>query len=128
MVIYSIVFSFLPLAPISAQVNETLRWYQWKEGVNATQASGKFMLVDVYTTWCGWCRKMHRTVFDHLQTQQLLAVVFIPVKLNAESSNIVTNGVNQFTEQELARQLEANSYPTILIYNNQFQLVSRLNG
>jgi thioredoxin-related protein len=121
-------FSFLPLASITAQVNEDLRWRQWDEGINATQASGKFMLVDVYTTWCGWCKKMNRTVFGHPQIQQLLAEGFIPVKLNAESSNLITNGLNQCTEQEMAKQMEVNSFPTILIYNSQFQLVSRLNG
>jgi len=109
-------------------MNEDLRWRQWDEGINATQASGKFMLVDVYTTWCGWCKKMNRTVFGHPQIQQLLAEGFIPVKLNAESSNLITNGLNQCTEQEMAKQMEVNSFPTILIYNSQFQLVSRLNG
>jgi hypothetical protein len=43
-------------SPVSfAQPKEelaTLRWHQWDEGIAAAQVSGKWMLVDVYTTWC----------------------------------------------------------------------------
>jgi thioredoxin-related protein len=122
---------FLPLPILFAQTNEeleSLRWYQWTEGVVATQASGKYMLVDVYTDWCGWCKKMDRTVYGHPRVQQLLAANFIPIKLNAESTNLITNGTNQYTEQEWAKMLGVTSYPTILVYNKQFQLVSRFSG
>jgi thioredoxin-related protein len=121
-------FFFLPLALSFAQVNEGVRWQRWTEGVNATQASGKYMLVDVYTDWCGWCKKLDREVYTHPRVQQLLATNFVTIKLNAESANLITNGANQYTEQELAKILNVESYPTILVYNNQFQLVSRFSG
>ncbi len=128
--VLSVLF-FLPLVVLFALTNEelvSLRWYQWTEGVVETQASGKYMLVDVYTDWCGWCKKMDRTVYGHPQVQQLLTANFIPVKLNAESTNLITNGTNQYTEQEWAKTLGVTSYPTILVYNKQFQLVSRFSG
>jgi thioredoxin-related protein len=118
----------LPLLRSFAQETATLRWHQWNEGVTAVQNSGKYMLVDVYTNWCGWCKKMDRAVFGHPQVQQLLAESFIPVKLNAESTNLITNGTNQYTEQEWAKQLGVNSYPTILVYDKRFQLISRFSG
>ena len=77
--ILSLLF-FLPLVVLFAQTNEelaSLRWHQWDEGVAATQASGKYVLVDVYTDWCGWCKKMDRAVYGHPQVQQLLAASFV---------------------------------------------------
>ncbi len=114
-----------------AQTNEelsTLRWHQWDEGIAAAQTSGKWMLVDVYTTWCGWCKKMDRSVYGNQIVQGLLAESFIPVKLNAESSNLLTNGDKQYTEQEWAKLLEAKSYPTTVIVDQKFQIVARLRG
>jgi thioredoxin-related protein len=122
------VFFFLPLVPSFAQMNEELRWHRWDEGVTATQISGNYMLVDVYTDWCGWCKKMDREVYAHPQIQRLLAASFVLIKLNAESTNLITNGSNQYTELELAKMLGVASYPTTLVYNRQFQLISRFSG
>jgi thioredoxin-related protein len=124
-------FFFFPLVALFAQTNEeltSLRWHQWNDGVAAAQTSGNYMLVDVYTDWCGWCKKMDRTVYGHPRVQQLLAESFVPIKLNAESINLITNGTNQYTEQEWAKMLGVNSYPTILVYDKRFQLISRLSG
>ena len=125
------VFFFLPLVVLFAQTNKelaSLRWHRWDEGVTATQTSGKYMLVDVYTDWCGWCKKMDRVVYTHPQVQQLLAASFVTIKLDAESTNLITNGTNQYTEQELAKMLGVNSYPTTMVYDKRFQLISRFSG
>jgi len=124
-------FFFLPLVVIVAQTNEefpSLRWHQWNEGATAAKTSGKYMLVDVYTDWCGWCKKMDRAVYGHPRVQQLLAESFIPIKLNAESEHVITNGTNQYTEQEWAKMLGVNAYPTIMVYDKRFQLISRFSG
>jgi thioredoxin-related protein len=114
---------------IFAQSENSLpQWHGWEDGVREVQISGKYMLVDVYTDWCGWCKKMDREVYTHPQVQQLLAANFVIIKLNAESTNLITNGTNQYTEQELAKTLDVKGYPTILVYNKQFQLVSRFSG
>ena len=127
--IYIVILLVFSLLVMFAQADNTaLRWHGWEEGVNATQASGKYMLVDVYTDWCGWCKKMDREVYARPEVQQLLATNFVVVKLNAESTNLITNGTNQYTEQELAKMLDVNGYPTILVYNKQFQLISRFSG
>lgn len=122
------VIFFLPLALSFAQMNEGPRWHQWTEGVVATQTSGKYMLVDVYTDWCGWCKKMDREVYTHPQVQQLLAANFVTIKLDAESTNLITNGTNQYTEQEWAKMLGVEGYPTIMVFDKRFQLISRFSG
>jgi thioredoxin-related protein len=114
-----------------AQTNEdpgALRWHQWDEGIASAQASGKWMLVDVYTTRCQSCKMMDRSVYSNQTVQGLLAESFIPVKLNAESSNLVTNGGKQYTEQEWAALLEVKSHPMTLVIDQKFQIVARLKG
>jgi thioredoxin-related protein len=125
------VLSFLPLVVLFAQSDEelaSLRWHQWDEGKIAAQTSSKFMLVDVFTTWCGWCKKMDRSVYGNQSVQRLLATSFIPIKLNAESSNLITYDNKQCTEQVWAEEFKVNGYPATLVFDQASKLVARLNG
>jgi thioredoxin-related protein len=120
--------TFSSLATLAQTDTGSPQWQGWEDGVRTTQGSGKYMLVDVYTDWCGWCKKLDQEVYAHPEVQQLLASNFVTVKLNAESTNLIKNGTNQFTEQELAKMLDVKGYPAILVYDKKFQLVSRLSG
>jgi thioredoxin-related protein len=123
------VLFIIPLCSVFSQNDvASLRWHQWDEGVVAAHTAGKFMLVDVYTDWCSWCKKLDKSVYVHPQVQELLAAHFIPVKLNAESEDKLTNGAQQYTEQQWAKLLDVKGYPTILVFDSQFQLVARYAG
>ena len=104
------------------------QWHGWEAGIKEAHASGKFLLIDIFTNWCGWCKKLDNTVYIHPRVQELLAARFVPIKLNAESETIVANGANHYTERECAKLLDVNSYPTILVFDSHFRLVARLNG
>jgi thioredoxin-related protein len=123
------VLFIIPLCSVFAQNDvASLRWHQWDEGIVAAHSAGKFMLVDVYTDWCSWCKKLDNSVYVHPRVQELLAASFIPVKLNAESEDKVTNGTQQYTERQWALMLGVKSYPNILVFDLQFQLVARHVG
>jgi thioredoxin-related protein len=106
----------------------SLKWHEWEDGVREAHASGKFLLVDVYTTWCGWCKRMDRSVYIHPRVQELLAAQFVPVKLNAESETIIANGADHYTERECAKLLNVHSYPTTLVFDSNFKIVAKLDG
>ena len=125
--VYALV-TFSLFAVIAQSDISSPRWLGWEEGVREVQVSGKYMLVDVYTDWCGWCKKMDRAVYTHARVQELLAARFVTVKLNAESETVITNGTNRYTEQECAKLLNVQSYPTILVFDSNFHLVVRLSG
>jgi uncharacterized protein YyaL (SSP411 family) len=46
-------------------------------------------LVDLYTEWCGWCKKMDENVFTDAQVISLLNSDFTAVKFNAETKDAV---------------------------------------
>jgi thioredoxin-related protein len=43
--------------------------------------------VDVYTDWCGWCKRMDRDVYARDDMRTYLNQRFILVKLSAESAD-----------------------------------------
>jgi thioredoxin-related protein len=120
--------AYVPLISAAQYEPTPLQWHRWEEGVQQVQASGKFLLVDVFTTWCGWCKKMDHTVYIHPRVQELLAAQFVPVKLNAESETVIANGANHYTERECAKLLNVQGYPCTLVFDSKFKLVARING
>ena len=94
---------------------------------NAKTANKKFILVDLYTDWCGWCKKMDENTFQDAGILALLNESFTTVKFNAETPNPVSfNGKSySFTKtgargaNQLALDLGSYGgklgYPTIVI-------------
>ena len=66
--------------PVSAQIE----WLSWEEAVARNAKEPKKILVDLYTDWCGWCKKMDKTVFTDSVIQAYVKENFYAVKFDAE--------------------------------------------
>lgn len=71
-------------ATIPPAADKGVMWYSWEEAVEASKDDPRKFFVDVYTDWCGWCKRMDQTTFKDPQVVQYLNAHFYPVKLNAE--------------------------------------------
>lgn len=96
-------------APASAQ---SVQWRDWNSGLRAASASGRPVLVDVYTDWCGWCKRMDREVYARPEVRDYLAKRFVTVKLNAESEQAATYEGRSWTGRTLASRFDVTGYPT----------------
>ncbi len=63
---------------------EKLKWLSWNEGYPKAKETGKILLIDMYTDWCGWCKKMDRDTYSKKEVIDLINEHFIPVKFNPE--------------------------------------------
>ena len=76
----------------SAEV-EGIQWMTFEEAVEANKENPKKIFVDVYTKWCGYCKKMDRETFTDQSIIDELQANFYAVKLDAEQkANIMFNG------------------------------------
>ncbi len=96
----------------SASHAQSVQWLDWNAGLKAASASGKPVLVDVYTDWCGWCKRMDREVYAKPEVREYLAKRFVSVKLNAESNQPATYEGRNLTGRTLASRFEVTGYPT----------------
>ena len=78
----------------------------------------KPIFVDVYTTWCGPCKKLDKTTFQDPAVSQFINDNFTAVKWDAEDIKY----------RHLAKKFEVRAYPTFLFLNDQRELVSKSVG
>lgn len=76
----------------------------------------KLVMLDVYTDWCGWCKKLDRDVYSDTRVAAALKDV-IPVKVNAEKGG-----------EDVARRYNVEGFPTILFVNASGEVVKRIDG
>jgi thioredoxin-related protein len=91
-----------------------LRWMSFNDGIAEAKETGKKVMIDVYTDWCGWCKKMDKETYANTGVVEYLNRYFVVIKLNAESSIRLTYKGGVYTEQELAGAFGITGYPSII--------------
>ena len=69
---------------VNDEVVEGIKWYSWAEAAELSKTQPKKIFIDLYTDWCGWCKKMDKETFTDPSIVQYLNDNFYPVKFNAE--------------------------------------------
>lgn len=80
---------------------EQVAWMSVEEAAGKLQKEKRPVLIDLYTTWCGWCKQMDRKTYSNKKVIQYLSEKFYTVKVDAESRATLTwNGhAYQFNPQ-----------------------------
>ncbi len=133
-------FAFFAMAfmPVSDPPVEeaTVKWYTWEEAVEASKKERRKVFVDVYTEWCGWCKKMDKTTFSDPKVVAYLNKYYYPIKLDAEQTEdilfqgktfkFIPSGRKGYHELAAALLDGKLSFPTVIFLNEDFQIMQRL--
>ncbi len=101
-------------APTAAGQAPAVLWRGWDRGLEEARTSGRPVLVDVYTDWCGWCRRMEANVYSRPEIRDYLSRKFVVVKLDAEASDAARYEGRAFTSRSLASRFGVSGYPTTI--------------
>jgi thioredoxin-related protein len=102
---------------------------KFEEAVAANANNPKMILVDVYTDWCGWCKKMDKDTFTDPRVVAHLKKNFYAVKLNAEDTKRRFPFMGKtFSEAEMAVAMRVNSYPNFVVIEPGLQNLAQLPG
>ncbi|MEO2051357.1 MAG: DUF255 domain-containing protein [Allomuricauda sp.] len=126
---------------IGSQANaQDIKWLSWEEAVQLSQtdAKPKKMFIDVYTDWCGWCKKMDAETFQHPEVAKYMQENFYMVKMDAEGKDPIEYKGNTFKYvpsgrrgyHELAAALLQGkmSYPTVVFLDEEMNMLSPVPG
>ncbi len=79
---------------VSAQ--EEVKWYSIDEALMLAKQEPRVLMIEVYTDWCGWCKRMDAQTFTDPDVVSTLNAKFYPVKLNAEGKEDIVIGEKTF--------------------------------
>ena len=126
LIIVTFIISFSSIA--NAQNDGKINWLTIEEAQELGKDDPRKVFIDVYTDWCGWCKRMDASTFSDEEVVNYVNENYYAVKLNAESSNKISfNGI-ELTEQELAKAFRVSGYPTIVFIDETFQKITPLPG
>ncbi len=86
--------------------------------IAAAKAQNKPIFLDVYTNWCGWCKRLDITTYQDPQVIKYLNTNFIPLKVNAESGRGYAVKV----------RYGVNSYPRLLFLDSDGKPLLTIKG
>ncbi len=134
LILASVLFGF----EINAQSVPKIKWYTIQEAEALSKQNPKKIMIDVYTDWCGWCKKMDAETFSNPVIAEFVNNNYYAVKLNAESTEDITfkGYTYKFVEQngkgyhELAAGLLNGrlSFPSIAYLNEKLELLGAVPG
>ena len=88
-----------------------LDWVSYGDALDRAEAEDKHILIDFWTTWCGWCKVMDRKTYTDPAVVEMLNENFLIVKLNAESSRKFPVGDSEMSGVDVARQYGVRQFP-----------------
>ncbi|MBX7181557.1 MAG: thioredoxin fold domain-containing protein [Bacteroidia bacterium] len=119
----------------NAQVN----WLSFEQMQEAQKKEARKVIVDFYTDWCGWCKKLDADVYSNKIVSDYINKHYYAVKFNAEKNAPVVFKGDSFAlvqvnprkqTHSLALKLMNNkaAYPTTSLLNEKLELYSAVPG
>lgn len=132
-----VAFSFVFLATTQAQ---KVTWLSFEEAIELSNSekNPKKIFIDVYTDWCGWCKKMDKDTFQNPDVAKYMNANFYMVKLDGEAKKDIVykghtykyvasgrRGYHQLPATLLQGKL---SYPTVVFLDEEQKMLSPVPG
>ena len=132
------VVMLLVTVPALIVAQSTIKWLSWEEAIEVSKTEKRKFVVDVYTDWCGWCKKMDKSTFQHAGIAEYLNDNYYAIKFNAEQREDIELHEKVYKYVRSGRggyhQLAAEitfgklSYPTIVFLDEDLQVIQPIAG
>lgn len=73
-----------------------VKWMSFEEVERAWEKEPRPILVDLYTDWCGWCKRMDKATYSDERVISYINQKYYAVKYNAESKTPVILNAKQY--------------------------------
>lgn len=138
--IFNIYLTLLLIGTFSFQATaqNKVKWVTWEQAIEANKKNPKKFVVDIYTQWCGWCKKMDKATFQKDHIAKYINNNYHAIKFDAETKeNIVFNGKTYayvkngkkgYHELALAITQGQLSYPTVVFLDETLSVIQPIPG
>lgn len=133
-ILFIVVFAF----SLNSSAQEKVNWVSFDKAIELNKKDPKPFLVDIYTDWCGWCKKMDRDTYANPVIAKYINKNYHAVKMDGEGKQPITYKEYTFKFKSQGRsgyhELSALlmngklSYPTTVIMSKEEKLLDRIPG
>jgi len=108
-----------PIHFAAAALAQQVHFHQgsWDGVLEEAKKSNKLIFVDVYTDWCGPCKRMDALIFTDPKVSEVLNAYYIPYKADAERGG-----------KQIAQWYQVKGYPTLLFLSPDGSEADRILG
>jgi len=110
----------LSLLMIAARASADVNWEQnYDAALQKAKKEQKLVMVDMYTDWCGWCKRLDKDAYSNKDVTAKLSKEFVSVKINPEKS---AQGA------KLAKEFGTRGYPHIVFLDTAGKKFAEIPG
>ena len=115
-----------------------IEWMSIEEAVERSKTEKRKIVIDVYTSWCGWCKRMDQTTFQDQDVIDYINDNYYPVKFDAEIPETIefndmeykfkksgTRGYHELAAKWLNGRM---GYPTTVFLNEDLEVIQPIPG
>ena len=136
-----ILFFILYLSPSVSKdliAQNKIKWHSWEEALEKSKKSKKKIFVDIYTEWCGWCKKMDKTTFadndiakyinENYYAVKFDAEMLAPIAIKGTEYKFVKSGQKGYHEWAAYLLQGRMSYPSMVFLDEEYKIIQAIPG
>lgn len=108
-----------PTAGKPAEAGGSIQWEtDVQRALDLAKLENKVVVADVYTDWCGWCKRMDQVIYADASV----------VSLSREEVFLKVDAEDGGQGEQFARKMGVRGYPTTIILNSEGQRLKAQSG
>lgn len=118
----------IPVYMTTANMPDKVDWKSIGQALEDAPKQEKLVLLDVYTDWCGWCKRMDRDVYADSSVAKYLGEKYISSKMNPEKPGEFLYQGEKVSQRDFGAALGIKSYPSTAFFNEKGELLTVVPG